>query len=323
MSQAASPRVGAGAAVAGGLVLACLLLPLLGTRDLITAIFFTFLFLILALNFDILGGFMGYMNLGQGAYFGLAAYLAALSLNTGWLDRLGPADIPCAFGIATALTTAVAFGFAYPLFRLSGAYFAMATFSVVLLIRYLILNFPGVTGGSYGVYVNPRHYLGLYPAYYAGLGLLCASAALNLGIARSKLGLAFNAVRESEPTASAIGINLFRAKRLGLVLGAVPSALAGSVFALQAGYIDVDAALGVDKTLLPVIMALLGGSGLVAGPLVGGALMRAIDIVLKNYLHLAFPALAIYGLILLGIGLLMPQGILNFVRQRRRSPRPA
>ncbi len=314
---------GAGLAAAAGLVLACALLPLAGTRDLITAVFFTFLFLILALNFDILGGFMGYMNLGQGAYFGLSAYLAALLLNSGRLDPLGAGDIPAAMALAVGVTAAVAFGFAYPLFRLSGAYFAMATFGVVLLIRYLILNFPGVTGGSYGVYVNPRHYLGLYPAYYLGLALLCASAGLTLVIARSKLGLAFNAVRESESTASAIGIDLFQAKRLALVLGAVPSALAGAIFALQAGYIDVDSALGVDKTLLPVIMALLGGSGLVAGPIVGGAIMRAIDIVLKNYLQLAFPALVIYGSILMAIGLLMPQGIINFFRARRRAANPA
>ncbi|MBI2469252.1 MAG: branched-chain amino acid ABC transporter permease, partial [Candidatus Rokubacteria bacterium] len=97
-------------------------------------------------------------------------------------------------------------------------------------------------------------------------------------------------------------------------------ALAGAVFGLQAGYIDVDAAMGVDKTLLPVIMALMGGSGLVAGPVVGGLLIRALDVLLKNYLHLAVPALAVYGLILLGIGLLMPQGVLNV---RRLRPRPA
>lgn len=318
MNHAPFSRRPRGTAAVVILVLACLLLPLAGTRDLITAVFYTFLFLILALNFDILGGFMGYMNLGQGAYFGLAAYLAALLLNSGRLDPLGAVDIPAAIGVAMAATAVVAFGFAYPLFRLSGAYFAMATFSMVLLIRHLILNFPGVTGGSYGIYVNPRHYLGLYPAYYLGLALLCASAGLTLGIARSKLGLAFNAVREGESTAAAIGINLFRMKRLALVIGAVPSALAGAIFALQAGYIDVDAALGVDKTLLPVIMALLGGSGLVAGPLVGGAIVRAIDIFLKNYLHLAFPALAIYGVILMGIGLLMPQGVINYFRDRRR-----
>jgi len=55
---------------------------------------------------------------------------------------------------------------------------------------------------------------------------------------------------------------------------------------------------------------------LVAGPLVGAVVVRGIDVVLKNYLHLAFPALAVYGMILMGIGLLMPHGVLRFLRRR-------
>ncbi|HEV8306677.1 MAG TPA: branched-chain amino acid ABC transporter permease [Methylomirabilota bacterium] len=316
------PRV-AWAAAALGLV-AALAIPLVGTRDLVTAAFFTFLYVVLALNYDILGGFLGYMNLGQGAFFGLAAYVTVLLLNSAWLDRLGPADMPVAILIAAAVTAAVALAFAYPLFRLSGAYFAMATFAMVLLIRHLILNLPDLTGGSYGVYVSPRHYLSLPVAYALALGLLLASIALNRAIARSRLGLAVTAIRESELAASTIGLDLFRVKRRVLVLSAVPSALAGGVFGLQAGYIDVDAALGVDKTLLPVIMALMGGSGRVAGPVVGGLLVRGVDVVLKNYLHLTVPALAIYGLILLGIGLLLPEGLLNYAGRRRRwAGRPA
>jgi branched-chain amino acid transport system permease protein len=303
------------AAVAG--LAAALAIPVLGTRDLVTATFFTFLYLVLALNYDILGGFLGYMNLGQGAFFGLAAYVTVLLLNGGRLDGLGAADIPAAILIATAATGVVALGFAYPLFRLSGAYFAMATFAMVLLIRHLILNLPDLTGGSYGVYVSPRHYLGLPVAYALGLALVLASIALNRAVARSRLGLAVAAIRESEPAAAAIGLDLFQVKQRVLVLSALPSALAGGVFGLQAGYIDVDAALGVDKTLLPVIMALMGGSGRVAGPVVGGLLVRGLDVVLKNYLHLAVPALAIYGVILLGIGLLLPEGVLNWRRRRR------
>lgn len=301
-------------------VLVALAIPVLGTRDLVTATFFTFLYIVLALNYDILGGFLGYMNLGQGAFFGLAAYVTVILLNSAWLDRLGRGDMVAAAVGGVAGTAAVAFVFAYPLFRLSGAYFAMATFAMVLLIRHFILNLPALTGGSYGIYVNPRHFLSLYLAYFLALGLLLGSAALNRALARSRLGLAVTAIRESEPAAAAIGLDLFRVKRRVLVLSAVPSALAGAVFGLQAGYIDVDAAMGVDKTLLPVIMALMGGSGLVAGPLVGGLLVRGLDVLLKNYLHLAVPALAVYGLILLGIGLLMPQGVLNV---RRLRPRPA
>jgi branched-chain amino acid transport system permease protein len=315
---AARHVMGVAAAVA---LAAAVSIPLAGTRDLVTATFFTLLYLVLALNCDLLGGFLGYMTLGQGAFFGLAAYATVLLLNSARLDALGPADIPVAILIAAGVSLAVAFAVAYPLFRLSGAYFAMATFAMVLLIRHLILNLPGLTGGSYGVYVSPRHYLSLPVAYALALGLLVASVALSRAIARSRLGLAVTAIRDSEPGASAIGVDLFRVKRRVLVLSALPSALAGGVFGLQAGYIDVDAALGVDKTLLPVIMALMGGSGRVAGPVVGGLLVRGLDVALKNYLHLTVPALAVYGLILLGIGLVLPEGVLNYARRRRWSGR--
>lgn len=304
-------------------LVAAVTIPVVGTRDLVTAAFFTFLYLVLALNCDIVGGFLGYMTLGQGAFFGLAAYATVLLLNSARLDALGPADIPVAILVSTAVSAAVAFTVAYPLFRLSGAYFAMATFAMVLLIRHLILNLPDLTGGSYGVYVSPRHYLSLPTAYALALALLMASLGLSRTIARSRLGLAVTAIRDSEPGASAIGLDLFRVKRRVLVLSALPSALAGGVFGLQAGYIDVDAALGVDKTLLPVIMALMGGSGRVAGPVVGGLLVRGLDVALKNYLHLTVPALAVYGLLLLGIGLFLPEGVLNYARRRGwagRSP---
>lgn len=302
--------------VAGALAMAAaLLVPLVGTRDVVTATFFTALYIILALNYDILGGRLGYMTLGQGAFFGVGAYVTVLLLNSARLGRLGRLDMPVAVLVAVLATAVLAFGFAYPLFRLSGAYFAIATFAMVLLIRHFILNLPDVTGGSYGIYVNPRHYLPLSLAYGLGLALLVAAAGLNHAIAVSRLGLAAAAIRESELAASTIGIDLFRVKQGLLVLSAVPSALAGAIFGLQAGYIDVDAALGVDKTLLPVIMALMGGSGRVAGPVVGGLVVRGIDVLLKNYLHLAVPALAIYGLILLAIGLLMPQGVLNVGRR--------
>jgi branched-chain amino acid transport system permease protein len=285
--------------------------PLFGTRDLVTATFFTYLYIILALNYDLLGGFLGYMSLGQGAFFGLAAYVTVLLLNSGRLDLLGRGDMLAAVVLGVGATAGLAVLFAYPLFRLSGAYFAMGTFAMVLLVRHVILNLSDLTGGSYGVYVNPRHFLGLEWAYALALGLLLASVALTRIVARGRLGLAVTAIRESELAASSIGLDLFRVKRRVLVLSAVPSALAGGLFALQAGYIDVDAAMGVDKTLLPVIMALMGGTGRVAGPLVGGLLVRGLDVLLKNYLQLGVPALAVYGLILLGIGLLMPQGVLN------------
>ncbi|MGH2373942.1 MAG: branched-chain amino acid ABC transporter permease, partial [bacterium] len=209
-----------------------------------------------------------------------------------------------------------AFVVAFPLFRLRGAYFAMATFGLFILIRQLILNLEKLTGGASGIYLPPGYFLGQREAYSLMLGLAAASLAINFYISRTRLGIAFHAIRESERAAAAIGIDLFKHKQLALVISAVPSALAGALFGLHFGYVDLESVLGVDKTLFPVIMAMLGGTGMVWGPVVGGTLIRLIDVGLKNYFILPVPALGVYGLILMIIGLFRPEGILAGLARR-------
>ncbi len=302
-------------------------LPAVLTRDLVTALFFTFTFMTLALNYDLLGGFLGYLNLGQGTFFGLGAYIAFILIKQ--LPGAAEGAALALVGIvALAVAGTVLFGtvVAYPLFRLRGAYFAMATFGLFLLLRQLILNFEGLTGGASGIYLPTGYYIGQRAAYSLALGVVSLSALINYLISRTRLGIAFQAIRESEQAAAAVGIDLFRHKQLALVISAIPSAMAGALLGLNFGYIDLESVLGVDKTLLPVIMAMLGGTGQVMGPIVGGAVMRVIDVSLKNYLVLPIPAGAVYGLILMGIGLFLPEGILAGLARRQRwrgSVRPA
>jgi len=306
------------AAVAAGM----LVLPVVLTRDLVTALFFAFTFVTLALNYDLLGGFLGYLNLGQGAFFGLGAY-AAFILTKEIPEasaRFGPLALAGMVVLAVVITAFLAFVVAYPLFRLRGAYFAMATFGLFLLIRQLIVNLDKLTGGTFGIYLPPGSYLTQYLGYSLMLAVALVSLAINDVISRTRLGIAFYAIRESERAAAAIGIDLFRHKQIALVISAMPSALAGCLFGLQFGYVDLESVLGVDKTLFPMIMAMLGGTGIVWGPVAGVALIRVIDVGLKNYLTLPVPAMAVYGFILMGIGLFMPEGILaGLSRHRRRS----
>ncbi len=297
-------------------------LPAVLTRDLVTALFFTFTFMTLALNYDLLGGFLGYLNLGQGTFFGVGAYIAFILIK-----KLPGAAEGAPLALVGIVVLAVAgtalFGtvVAYPLFRLKGAYFAMATFGLFLLIRQLILNFEGLTGGASGIYLPTGYYIGQRAAYSLGLGVASLAALINYLISRSHLGIAFEAIRESEQAAAAVGIDLFRHKQIALVIAAIPSAMAGCLFGLNFGYIDLESVLGFDKTLLPVIMAMLGGTGQVMGPIVGSAVMRVIDVSLKNYLALPIPAVAIYGLILMGIGLFLPEGILTGLSRRTEVAR--
>ncbi len=304
----------------GAATLALLALPSLLTRDLVTALFFTFTFITLALNYDLLGGFLGYLNLGQGTFFGLGAYGTFILSKEfpGLAERLGAPALAGMVVVAIAIVVLFAFVMAFPLFRLRGAYFAMATFGLFLLVRQLILNLERLTGGASGIYLPPGFFLGQRVAYSLMLGLVLASLAINFFISRTRLGVAFRAIRESEHAAAAIGVDPFKHKQLALVISAVPSALAGALFGLHFGYVDLESVVGTDKTLFPVIMAMFGGSGMVWGPVVGGALIRVIDVGLKNYAILPVPALGIYGLILMIIGLFRPEGILAGMRGTRR-----
>jgi branched-chain amino acid transport system permease protein len=292
------------------------------TRDLLTFLFFTFVFVVLAANYDLLGGFLRYMNLGQGAFFGLGAYVFALLLQhfPNFFLRLHLLGLPVAALAAVMVTAAFAYLVAYPLFRLRGAYFAVITFGLVLALQQVVLRTPAITGGSLGVTLPPQFYLDVQQAYYPGLVLACLAVLLNFVVSRSRLGLALHTIRDSEQTAAAIGVDAFYFKRLALVLAAIPSALAGCLFALFLGHLYVDTVLGMEKTLLPVIIAMVGGSGHFLGPVVGGLIVQGIDLGLR-YGAFPVPALAIFGLLLLATGLFLPGGILSVLRPWERSAR--
>jgi branched-chain amino acid transport system permease protein len=286
--------------------------PFFLTRDLITAFFFAFIFITLASSYDILGGFLGYINLGQGAFFGLAGYITFIIIvKIPVIQNFESFVRIIAVLAALCFTLFFAWISSYPLFRLKGAYFSIGTFGLVMLLSQLITNLTPITGGSYGLYIPKKLYLSLNLAYYLGFTLMVSSVALNAILDRSKMGLALKAIRESEMAAAATGIPIFRYKLNAFLLSSIPSCLAGSLFVLYSGYIEVNTVLGYDKTLFPVVIAMLGGSGRLFGPLVGGFIFRGIDVALKNYVFLPVPALGIYGLILMGLGLFMPKGILD------------
>jgi branched-chain amino acid transport system permease protein len=287
-------------------------LPQVLTRDLLTFLFFTYVFMVLAANYDLLGGFLRYMNLGQGAFFGLAAYVFAVLLQhfPAFFLRLQPLGVPVAALAAVVVTAGFAFVVSYPLFRLRGAYFAVVTFGLVLALQQAVLRTPALTGGSLGVTLPPQFYVDIHQAYYPALLLAFLAVLLNFAVSRSRLGLALHTIRDNEQTAAAIGVDPFRYKRLALVLASLPSAAVGCLFALFLGHLYVETVLGMEKTLLPVIIALVGGSGHFLGPVVGGMVVQGIDLGLR-YGALPVPALAIFGLLLMVIGLFLPGGLLS------------
>jgi branched-chain amino acid transport system permease protein len=298
------------AIVLGGLAMLCVL-PLVLSSSWLLVMFLSFLWLILTANYDVLDGFLGHINLGQGAFFGLGAYVATIVLNVPRVQELGVLThvvmTLAALGVA-ALFAAV---MAVPLFRLKGLYFAIATLILIFLLQVLALNLTGLTGGSYGLYVPPRFFMSTLVGYYLALAVAVLAVGFNWYLSRSTLGLALRCIKGDEDAASSIGLDLRRYKIIAFVIASVPSAAAGVLFALNSGFIDPNIALGVERSLLPPLMALLGGTGTVLGPVFGTAIIRAIETVFFHYLRLPVPAMLFFGVTLLVVALLIPEGLMK------------
>jgi branched-chain amino acid transport system permease protein len=293
-----------------------LLLPVFFNTYIVGSIAFLFMiYTVLALSYDIMGGFTGYMNLGHVVFFGIGAYVAAIVFR-----QLG---LPLALGLTAApvIVAAFAFLFSFPLFRLRGFYFAVAGLAFVELAQLIVASSPAhpLTNGFDGI--NFVQY-NVFVPYYAAIALTISAVLVSLFVSRSRFGMALRSIKADEDVAESVGIDTTNAKRKALVLSAILAGLDGALYFWGRGAISPDAAFGFTIVFVPITLALLGGSGTIVGPIVGGV----IFIYLQNYgigeLESIAPATqyfpnAITGLLLIFVGLAMPTGIVGSRRIRR------
>ena len=266
----------------------------------ISFLFFLFLAIVMAETYDLVAGYMGYINLGHGAFFGIGAYLYGITIA--W-------DGPTLLALALAPLAAVVFAGAisYPLFKLRDAYFAIATFGVLKLLEVLAANLRDITGGTTGLSIAPTD--STFITYELSI-LLCAGAiALNAWATTSRIGLAMLTIREDEEVAEASGVATAALKRRVLVLSALLPGFAGALYMWQTTYIDPASGFGATVAFAPVIMAMLGGSGTVAGPVIGAVFLTVVQETLWS--HVGYLQLTMYGLVLVIVGMLMPGGLMR------------
>ena len=284
-------------AVAGATLCA---LPWIGASYSLVLIFLLAVYFTLALSYDIVGGYMGYMNLGHSTAFGLGAYTTALFLNQG----LG---LPLSLGVAVLLTAVFAAVVSYPLFRLRGAYFALATFGMISLVEVVVNNLRDLTGGSGGISTPPGNRT--LPAYFLVLAVAGGTMILSHYVSRSRFGLALLSIREDEEVAQAFGVPTSLYKCLALVISSVPASLVGGIYVWNMTYISPPAVFGLEIALSPIVMAMLGGTGTMLGPLLGAVFITLVQELLWTkvpYFHLAM-----YGTALVLVGLFLPGGLVR------------
>jgi branched-chain amino acid transport system permease protein len=269
-----------------------------GSQYTLILLYQFFIFLTLAASYDIVGGYMGYMNLGHCCYFGMGGYgftiLANKGLALGWAMIGG-----------VLVTLVFAFLIAIPFFRLRGAYFALGNLGLIMLMEMVATNLKGLTGGDDGMTVMIS--LPSKTLYQTCLIITIGTLALSYIIGKSRFGLALVSIREDEEVAQSFGISTFRTKLTAFLLAVLPTALVGEFYAVSLAYINPGSLFGVEIGLMPVTMALLGGTGLIIGPIIGTVVIYAIQEILWTqlpYLHMA-----IYGGMLISIGLFMPGGL--------------
>ncbi len=274
---------------------------------------FLFTYIILAESYDIFSGYTGYYNLGHGAFFGLGAYIFGVLVGgvRGGYSPVLTNPLPLPVAIVAAVVAAVAFAAAIsvPYFRLRGAYFAVASLGLVLLVYYLANNLRSFTGGPEGLHLPGHGEMSSLEAYYLLLPAALASIVVNYLVSKSRLGLALFSIREDEEVALEYGINTYRMKTLTLVISAAFAGYAGAAFAHAIGVVNPTGMLGLEIALAPVVMTLFGGMGSYVGALIGAVVLTVIQEAL--YTKIAYFHLFTYGVLLLTVGLLAPGGIVR------------
>jgi len=235
-----------------------------------------FMWVGLAITWDVMAGYTGYLNFGHGAFFGIGAYVTAiLMMRSGW-------PFATTLPVAGLVAGAAALIAGLPTLRLKGAYFAIATWALALAVQQMALVLD-ITGGPDGMRLPPF----LHPQFFFYLMLALVSATFALLwflLEKAPFGLKVKAIREDELGAMALGINPTTIKMQAFILSAIPAGVLGGIYAYWITFIDPASVLADIITDQAMVMAVFGGLGTLIGPLIGAVLIFAFKTYFWAYL---------------------------------------
>ncbi|MGW0807369.1 branched-chain amino acid ABC transporter permease [Nonomuraea sp. NPDC002799] len=270
---------------------------------------------------SLLMGYAGQVSLGQGAFYAIGAYTAALLTLNGVPPVAGLVAAPVA-----AAVSALVIG--TPLLRLRGHHLAFATLAMQLILLSLAGQLE-ITGGDIGLQAIPQFSLGAFeaagPAAYAYLtwGGVALVMLLTRNVIASRPGRALRALATSETAAASSGIPVGRYKLVVFALSAAFAGLAGGIYCFYTGYV-APGSFPVLISIQYIVMAVVGGLGTIWGAVVGAA---AITLLVQGLNTLgAWPGMpayapsvlsyAVYAIVLIVVVLFLPRGLLPAVAGR-------
>jgi branched-chain amino acid transport system permease protein len=281
------------------------------------------LYAIAASAWNIVGGYAGQVSVGHVVFFGCGAYAALAAYTHFGLPP--PTGIPV--GIAAAVLIAAVIG--VPTLRLSGHYFSMATIAVAELARLIVTNVEflgaavGLSGPTVARTVFDLSFISALPFYYLFLALI--TLGITWWMTNSRMGFYLRAIKDSERAARSLGAPAARVKLYAFMLSAGLTSVAGALYAMFIGFVDPESGLGILTSVKMLIMAALGGAGLLFGPLVGAAILVPLEEISNNWLGGKGAGLTfvVYGAIIVFIARFQPGGILALINRlwaKRKAP---
>ena len=277
------------------------------------------LFILLGLGLNIVVGYAGLLDLGYVAFFAIGAYATALLMSP---SAAGATEMSfwVALPIVVIVSTVAGILIGAPVLRLRGDYLAIVTLGFGEIVRIIVIsNWAGpFTGGAQGILSIPDPVLfgneirGPQALYYLIFAAVLLAFFISKRLQTSRMGRAWNAMREDEQVAEAMGLSIIKTKLSAFAMGAAIGCLAGAFFAVKIGSVFPHS-FNILVSIQALSLIVLGGMGSIPGVIVGAAVLVGLPELLREFAEFR---LLLYGAILVAIMLVKPEGLIPSARRR-------
>jgi branched-chain amino acid transport system permease protein len=280
------------------------LLPLKASDYHVSLVLDLLMWIALTESWIILSGYTGYISLGHSAFFGVGAYLMAMT----WTK------IPYGLGVVLGGLVSAAFAFAigFPFLRVRGPYFVILTLGLSEITKYIFVNLEIRLGSTVGriLMMTPS----LHTLYYSILVVCLMATVTAYFVKNSRFGTGLFSIKEDEDAANALGINASLYKWYAFGISASFPGMVGAILALRRSYIDPYTVFNPIVSFQVIVMALLGGLEDVEGALVGAVILTLISEAL--WARYPYTYMIILGSIVILSVKFMPLGFVYPIKHR-------
>jgi branched-chain amino acid transport system permease protein len=275
-----------------------------------------FMFAMMGVAWNIMGGYAGMFSFGQVAFFGIGGYTSAFLLITygvsPWIGLI----------LGGLLAALVGAAIGYPCSNLRGHYFAIASIAFAEIVRIHFNNWQ-LVGAAEGLTIpmlpeslaNFMFHSSKVPYYYIMLAFLLIAVGACYLVSTSKMGYYLRAIKESHEVAQVLGVDVVRYRLLAVMISAFLTAMAGTFYGQYILYLDPESVMILPISVQIVLVAMLGGATTVIGPVIGAAIMIPISEYTRVWFGFKGTGvdMVIYGTLITLIAVYQPNGVWSYL----------